>query len=174
MIRLNHRFPVRWVFLALISDSLDNPQKSSNPLAVFKPFQIACQSNSPELITIAVDCLGKLFAYNYWKTASDIQIEIQGRQRDSLEADISSELDYDHDGTSEMITFVIDTICDTFSGETTDEKVELQLIKVFRFFYHWRCKLLLRLRTQHSRCMVLRCCEPLEQPTIFSYCLNQK
>ncbi|KAI9332211.1 hypothetical protein BDR26DRAFT_649613 [Obelidium mucronatum] len=33
---------------------------------IFQPFQIACQSRQPILATTAIDCLGKLFTYNYW------------------------------------------------------------------------------------------------------------
>ncbi|KAJ3328889.1 guanine nucleotide exchange protein for ADP-robosylation factor [Blyttiomyces sp. JEL0837] len=33
---------------------------------LFKPFLLACQSRQPHLVTIAIDCLGKLFSYNYW------------------------------------------------------------------------------------------------------------
>jgi brefeldin A-inhibited guanine nucleotide-exchange protein len=98
------------------SSALDHPE-SAPPLQVFKPFQLACQSGNPELSTIAIDCLGKLFTYNYWKFAQDVHVEVK-------------EGEEDNDGTLEMITFVIDTICDTFVGESTDEKVQLQIIKV--------------------------------------------
>ncbi|KAJ3087061.1 guanine nucleotide exchange protein for ADP-robosylation factor [Quaeritorhiza haematococci] len=33
---------------------------------LFQPFQLACQSRQPQLTSIAIDCLGKLFNYNYW------------------------------------------------------------------------------------------------------------
>src|SRR6478672_4883734 len=55
--------PLRNAITAAVN-ALDHPE-SSNPLQVFKPFQLACQSGNPEIITIAIDCLGKLFTYNY-------------------------------------------------------------------------------------------------------------
>lgn len=105
---------------------MDNPE-SSNPITVFKPFQLACQTGIPELVTIAIDCLGKLFTYNYWKFAANIHVEYTAKPIHPTEDD---SIDNDNDGTSEMITFVITTICDTFIGESTDEKVQLQIIKV--------------------------------------------
>lgn len=105
---------------------MDNPASTANPLAIFKPFQLACQSKDPEVNIIAIDCLGKLFTYNYWKFASEVRIE----KHEIKKKDEEEENDGDNDGTSEMITFVIDTICDTFVGEGTDEKVQLQIIKV--------------------------------------------
>jgi brefeldin A-inhibited guanine nucleotide-exchange protein len=98
----------------------------TNQIIIFKPFQIACQSGSPELITIAIDCLGKLFTYNYWKFAQDVQLESTHKKKDQPDED------GDNDGTSAMIAFVIDTICDAFSGESTDEKVQLQIIKALQ------------------------------------------
>jgi hypothetical protein len=48
----------------------------------------------------------------------------------SIKKEHAEEEDQDNDGTEGMISFVIDTICDGFSGESTDEKVQLQIIKV--------------------------------------------
>ena len=112
-----------------VLDALDHPE-TSNPLAVFKPFQIVCHSGNPELITIAIDCLGKLFTYNYWKFAAGVHVDIQQQKKHPDGASGEEETDGDNDGTSEMITFVINTICDSFIGENTDEKVQLQIIKV--------------------------------------------
>ncbi|KAI8898774.1 hypothetical protein BC833DRAFT_417312 [Globomyces pollinis-pini] len=113
-------------------DALDRPNEASNSLAVFKPFQIACQSGSPELITIAIDCLGKLFSYNYWKNSVGIHVdELKEKNNENVKKD-SEEDDGDNGGTSEMISFVIDTICDSFVGEITDEKVQLQIIKALQ------------------------------------------
>lgn len=110
--------------------ALDNPQDSST-LPIFKPFQIACESGNPELSTIAIDCLGKLFTYNYWGRVSEESVlqakEANGKEKQSESNDAD---DGDNDGTETMITFVIDTICNGFSGESTDERVQLQIIKV--------------------------------------------
>jgi hypothetical protein len=52
--------------------------------------------------------LGKLFSYNYWKTAQGIHVEEPSKsKKEPGEAE-----DNDNDGTEEMISFVVDTICD--------------------------------------------------------------
>jgi brefeldin A-inhibited guanine nucleotide-exchange protein len=112
-------------FRAAITKALEALDKmETNQIIIFKPFQLACQSGTPETITIAIDCLGKLFTYNYWKFAQDVQLESNPKKENGE--------DGDNDGTSAMIAFVIDTICDAFSGENTDEKVQLQIIKALQ------------------------------------------
>lgn len=96
---------------------------------MFQPFQIACRSGNPELLVIAIDCLGKLFSYNYWKTAAGLEPDNSAQFKKASTND-GEEEDHDNDGTEAIIMFVIDTICDGFSGESTDEKVQLQIIKV--------------------------------------------
>ncbi|KAJ3012565.1 guanine nucleotide exchange protein for ADP-robosylation factor [Thoreauomyces humboldtii] len=112
---------------------------------VFAPFQLACRSRQPVLATIAIDCLGKLFTYNYWGRhevllegepvvtggASEFDIDpVRGRDaRISGDEDRSS-MEGDGEAEGGMVSFVVDTICDTFGGgEHTDEKVQLQIVK---------------------------------------------
>ncbi|KAJ3150955.1 guanine nucleotide exchange protein for ADP-robosylation factor [Geranomyces michiganensis] len=114
---------------------------------VFAPFQMACRSRQPVLATIAIDCLGKLFTYNYWGrhevllegdsavggTVADFDMEPPrkdgGAPRISGDDDRSS-MESEGDGGGGMVAFVVDTICDTFGGgENTDEKVQLQIVK---------------------------------------------
>lgn len=99
----------------LTIEALDNPEKSKGN-RVFRPFEIACESGNPDTMIIAIDCLGKLFTYNYW-TFVQASTNVE-------------ELANENDGTSETIAFVINTICDSFQGEGTHERVELQIIKV--------------------------------------------
>ncbi|KAI8592987.1 hypothetical protein BDZ88DRAFT_503867 [Geranomyces variabilis] len=113
---------------------------------VFAPFQMACRSRQPVLATIAIDCLGKLFTYNYWGrhevllegdsavggTVADFDMEPprkDGAPRISGDDDRSS-MESEGEGGGGMVAFVVDTICDTFGGgENTDEKVQLQIVK---------------------------------------------
>jgi brefeldin A-inhibited guanine nucleotide-exchange protein len=106
-----------WLLYVILLNlaALDNG--STDAAIIFTPFQIACRSGNSELLVIAIDCLGKLFSYNYWKAAPN---HVKGNEDD------------DNDGTNSMIVFVVDTLCDGFSGETTDEKVQLQLIKALQ------------------------------------------
>ncbi len=104
---------------------LDQGQ-SANPIALFLPFQLACRTQNPEMLEVAIDCLGKLFSYNYWKDTAGINT---ASLAEGTKPKVAEEGE-DGDATEGMISFVIDTICDGFSGESTDEKVQLQIIKV--------------------------------------------
>jgi brefeldin A-inhibited guanine nucleotide-exchange protein len=116
-------------------------------MAVFKPFQLACQSKNSETISIAVDCLGKLFTYNFWGQydLAGLSQELDGSGSKPIEKDISAALSNlaqedspdlviemepeQLTGTYSMIAFVVDTIC---NGYISDEKVELQIVKALQ------------------------------------------
>jgi brefeldin A-inhibited guanine nucleotide-exchange protein len=102
----------------LQSSKLDNYKE------ILKPFEIACGSNSPEILSIAVDCLGKLFASNNWPFPDD------GKQIADLGSDKGSTAPEEE--TGELVSFIIDTICNAFIGESTDESVQFQIIKALQ------------------------------------------
>ena len=111
-------------------DSL--PKDSQTMMAVFSPFQIACQSKNSEMVSIAIDCLGKLFTYNFWG-----QYNLEGlsdltkNSKVTIDQDdIAGIDDGDMSGTAGMISFVIDTIASSYSN--VDERVELQIVKVWK------------------------------------------
>ncbi|TPX34074.1 hypothetical protein SmJEL517_g03259 [Synchytrium microbalum] len=142
---------------ALEALSVGRGDPSISIAAVFLPFQIACESRIPILASIAIDCLGKLFTYNYWSryeshddaasengtnnTNKRTSTSSRGRQSrsdddDTADDEARSSLDIEGDredggaSGSGIVAQVIDTICDTFAGgETTDERVQLQIIK---------------------------------------------
>jgi brefeldin A-inhibited guanine nucleotide-exchange protein len=66
-------------------------------------------TGSTSLVVIALDCLGKLISYNY----------------------------VSHD--PKAMESVVDLICECFVGEGTDEKIQLQIIKVHSL-KRWRWK----------------------------------
>uniref|UniRef100_A0A673LZP8 Brefeldin A-inhibited guanine nucleotide-exchange protein 2-like n=1 Tax=Sinocyclocheilus rhinocerous TaxID=307959 RepID=A0A673LZP8_9TELE len=71
------------------------------------PFELACQSKSPRIVSTSLDCLQKLIAYGH----------ITGNAPDS--------------GASgkRLIDRLVETICNCFQGPQTDEGVQLQIIK---------------------------------------------
>ncbi|KAJ3127571.1 guanine nucleotide exchange protein for ADP-robosylation factor [Nowakowskiella sp. JEL0407] len=118
---------------ALEANSHNNsPDDLSSIKAIFKPFQIACQSRQPALVTISVDCLGKLFSYDYW---AKYNIDSDENTKVTQDMDIDgksprSNADEEMESGSGIVAIVIDTICDCFSGgENTDDKVQLQIVK---------------------------------------------
>jgi brefeldin A-inhibited guanine nucleotide-exchange protein len=109
-------------------DSL--PKDSQTMMVVFSPFEIACQSKNSELISIAIDCLGKLFTYNFWGQYNlDGISELTKNSRIAVDQDDTAGIDDgDVTGVAGMISFVIDTIASAYSG--VDERAELQIVKV--------------------------------------------
>uniref|UniRef100_A0A4W3IPU3 ARF guanine nucleotide exchange factor 2 n=1 Tax=Callorhinchus milii TaxID=7868 RepID=A0A4W3IPU3_CALMI len=73
----------------------------------FLPFELACQSKSPRIISTSLDCLQKLIAYGH----------ITGNAPDSTKTG------------KRLIDRIMETICGCFQGPQTDEGVQLQIIK---------------------------------------------
>jgi brefeldin A-inhibited guanine nucleotide-exchange protein len=82
-----------------------NPQLNFLPIpssfsVILTALQGTIGTGSTSLVVIALDCLGKLISYNY----------------------------VSHD--PKAMESVVDLICECFVGEGTDEKIQLQIIKV--------------------------------------------
>ncbi|CAL8096814.1 unnamed protein product [Orchesella dallaii] len=73
----------------------------------FVPFELACQSKTPRIVVTALDCLQKLIAYGH----------LTGNCSDSTTPN------------RKLIDRIVETICGCFIGPTTDEGVQLQIIK---------------------------------------------
>lgn len=73
----------------------------------FLPFELACQSRSPRIVTIAIDCIQKLIAYGH----------LTGNNPDPKAPQRL------------LIDCIVETICNCFTGPATDEGVQLQIIK---------------------------------------------
>uniref|UniRef100_A0A673BW90 SEC7 domain-containing protein n=1 Tax=Sphaeramia orbicularis TaxID=375764 RepID=A0A673BW90_9TELE len=71
------------------------------------PFELACQSKSPRIVSTSLDCLQKLIAYGH----------ITGNAPDSRTPG------------KRLIDRLVETICNCFQGPQTDEGVQLQIIK---------------------------------------------
>jgi brefeldin A-inhibited guanine nucleotide-exchange protein len=95
---------------------------------IFQPFQLACLSRQPVLASIAIDCLAKLFSYNYWGKPDDGGEPIDIDPENLSSPGVSPT---DAAPSTSLMGMVIDSICDSFSGgENTDDRVQLQIIKV--------------------------------------------
>lgn len=102
----------------------DPPQSGVDPNTVFEPLRLACTSQSVTITTQALDCIGKLIAISFFDapppaTATDIDNDeenpVPKRRADAP--------------TRPLMDRVIDTVCECFQGEGTDEKIQLQIIK---------------------------------------------
>ncbi|XP_076868997.1 brefeldin A-inhibited guanine nucleotide-exchange protein 1 isoform X2 [Brachyhypopomus gauderio] len=73
----------------------------------FLPFELACQSKCPRIVSTSLDCLQKLIAYGHL-TGSAPDSTAPGKR---------------------LIDRIMETICGCFQGPQTDEGVQLQIIK---------------------------------------------
>ena len=76
--------------------------------SVFKPFMLACSGSHNPSILLSLDCLGKLFGYKFWNNT----IRNAGQDAEGL------------------VGLIIETVSSCFSGEQSDEKIQMQVIKV--------------------------------------------
>ncbi|CAG8542212.1 10753_t:CDS:2 [Paraglomus occultum] len=99
---------------------------------IFEPLQLACQTGSTSLMITALDCISKLISYNYLIEhdirSSTLPIDTTlpptetkpENESETTPAKVEKRL---------LMEMVVDTICDCFVGESTDDKVQLQIIK---------------------------------------------
>ncbi|XP_023237066.1 brefeldin A-inhibited guanine nucleotide-exchange protein 1-like [Centruroides sculpturatus] len=92
------------------SSALPLPKSKAGNLEAekyFLPFELACQSKSPRIVITALDCIQKLIAYGHL-TGNIPDPRIPEKQ---------------------LIDRIVETICSCFQGPTTDDGVQLQIIK---------------------------------------------
>ncbi|KAI1295380.1 Brefeldin A-inhibited guanine nucleotide-exchange protein 1 [Halotydeus destructor] len=73
----------------------------------FLPFELACQSKSPKIVIVALDCIQKLIAYGH----------LTGNSSDPKNPDRL------------LVDSIVETICSCFNGPSSDDGVQLQIIK---------------------------------------------
>uniref|UniRef100_A0A8C1FKU5 ADP-ribosylation factor guanine nucleotide-exchange factor 2 (brefeldin A-inhibited) n=1 Tax=Cyprinus carpio carpio TaxID=630221 RepID=A0A8C1FKU5_CYPCA len=95
------------LLLFITSQASNTPLRSSTADKYVLPFELACQSKSPRIVSTSLDCLQKLIAYGH----------ITGNAPDSGAPG------------KRLIDRLVETICNCFQGPQTDEGVQLQIIK---------------------------------------------
>jgi hypothetical protein len=102
-------------------------------LAVLEPLDLACRSRLAPLVVIALDCLGKLLAYNYFGTllsgTADDTVNAS-RRASVVDMELDGPVQSDSSGDQSLMDRIVDIIYDSFTGESTDDKVQLQIFKV--------------------------------------------
>lgn len=91
------------------SESSALPSRSSviDAEKYFVPFELACSSKSPKIVMTALDCIQKLIAYGH----------LTGNNPDP------------RNPSRLLIDCIVETICSCFNGPSTDDGVQLQIIK---------------------------------------------
>ncbi|KAJ3328391.1 guanine nucleotide exchange protein for ADP-robosylation factor [Kappamyces sp. JEL0680] len=83
--------------------------------AIFKPFMLAIQEKKNAAVLLSLELLAKLFEYGYWNmSVSGIQGET------GVEGLLTA---------SGLIGLVTETVANCFAGETTDEKIQMQVLR---------------------------------------------
>ena len=106
-------------------EETDHSGKLATSAAVFIPLRMATQMEAANIQVIALDCFEKLISYEYFDSS---QVAIIPREESETiteeEGGGSSENDVRY-----LMDDVVDTICECFIGEATEEAVTLQIVK---------------------------------------------
>lgn len=86
----------------------DNDPSHLSPEVLFEPLQLASELQTVQVVTTALDCIGKLISYSYFSIP-----EAQAEQPEG----------------APLIERAIDTICDCFQSEATPLEVQVQIVK---------------------------------------------
>ncbi|KAE9969539.1 hypothetical protein EG328_006820 [Venturia inaequalis] len=93
---------------ALAAIKGDNDPTHLSPEVLFEPLQLASELQTVQVVTTALDCIGKLISYSYFSIP-----EAQAEQPEG----------------APLIERAIDTICDCFQSEATPLEVQVQIVK---------------------------------------------
>jgi brefeldin A-inhibited guanine nucleotide-exchange protein len=94
---------------ALAAIKGDGDPAHQSPEVLFEPLQLASELQTVQVVTTALDCIGKLISYSYFSIPAESQTEPS-------------------DGPP-LIERAIDTICDCFQSEATPVETQLQIVK---------------------------------------------
>ncbi|PRT54897.1 Protein transport protein SEC7 [Wickerhamiella sorbophila] len=103
------RIPVLDQSVSKVLNQIDENRGSlPNASTLLEPLRIVCaQGSSTELRAESLDCIGKLFTFSVLRE----DVDPQGPP------------------TVPILERAVDIVCDTFDGESTDSRIELQIIK---------------------------------------------
>ncbi|KAF6011898.1 hypothetical protein HII13_002366 [Brettanomyces bruxellensis] len=93
---------------------------------IFDPLKRACEQKNIEGRILALDCLGKIFTFNIFNS----KVYVEYRQGKESGAEVESASEGAEGGKVPLIDALIGVISTCFDGEGTDERVELQIIRV--------------------------------------------
>ncbi|KAL7750673.1 guanine nucleotide exchange protein for ADP-robosylation factor [Sorochytrium milnesiophthora] len=101
--------------------------------------QMACQTRSTLLMAVSLDCLGKLISYNILEDSTatrsplpavdDAEKDELSKSNSDLPASGQQPAGAAADEGKSLVDLTVESICDCFIGESTDDSVQLQVIK---------------------------------------------
>lgn len=102
------------------------PSLPPDPAVVFEPLQIACTVQNTQVITTALDCIGKLISYSYFSIVPTLPVPPSPSTAGTTDGERPQKL---QQVEIPLIERAIETICDCFQGDATPDQVQLQIIK---------------------------------------------
>ncbi|KAK9467151.1 hypothetical protein V1512DRAFT_237847 [Lipomyces arxii] len=93
--------------------------ESPPPQIVLEPLRLATLTNNSDVKVTALDCISKLFSFSYFV---DLPAPTVAEAGNDMVPAVSAR------GTK-MIDQAVEVVCDCFKADSTDEKVEMQIIK---------------------------------------------
>jgi brefeldin A-inhibited guanine nucleotide-exchange protein len=93
---------------ALTAIKGDGDPTHLSPEVLFEPLQLASELQTVQVVTTALDCIGKLISYSYFSLPEAQEEQPEG---------------------APLIERAIDTICDCFQSEATPLEVQVQIVK---------------------------------------------
>ncbi|KAK9480152.1 hypothetical protein V1514DRAFT_290241 [Lipomyces japonicus] len=91
------------------------------PSVIYEPLRLATLANSNEVKSIALDTISKLFSFSFLIDVPETPVQIT--------EDVENAVPQISTRTMKLVEQGVETVCDCFKGDSTDEAVELQVIK---------------------------------------------
>lgn len=110
----------------LIKSCLEKLNPNFDSLSIFITLRSSVETKIPEVMVLALDCLSKIFTFQFFDPiivpSSNLkQAQAQSLDEENLANNNSKELP--------LIDAAIETIATAFDGEGTDERVEIQVVR---------------------------------------------
>ncbi|TID29494.1 hypothetical protein CANINC_001889 [Pichia inconspicua] len=99
---------------------------------IFEPLKLTCEQSNIEAKILALDCLSKIFTFNLFTKPIYLDYKSNNSHPKSpTESDMDGDLNVAiKDGNVLLIEAAINVVVSCYEGEGTDEKVEMQIIRV--------------------------------------------
>ncbi len=117
--------PLRDTSIKVLELVSSPPADGVDPNIIFEPMRLACETQSTQSMTAALDCLGKLIAMSFFDIPPP-PVAMHGQDVNGENLVPAQRADAP---TKPLMERVVDVVCDCFQGEATDDKVQLQIIK---------------------------------------------
>ncbi|KAK9368666.1 hypothetical protein V1509DRAFT_592614 [Lipomyces kononenkoae] len=92
--------------------------ESPSPAIILEPLRLATLTNDNDVKMTAIDCIGKLFSFSFF---IDVPVTPQSSDGDDMPPLPTRSI--------KMVDQAVEVVCDCFRADSTDERVELQIIK---------------------------------------------